>query len=113
VVYVEEDFWPLNTTLYVRDYKGHSPRFLWFLLSTVAFDDYSDKAAVPGINRNHLHMAKVIVPPPEIEQRFVGTIDPLWQRHAANIRESLTLTGIRDALLPKLLSGDLSEQATV
>ena len=28
VFYVEEDFWPLNTTLYVCDFKGNDPRFI-------------------------------------------------------------------------------------
>src|SRR4051812_5449584 len=55
VFYIREDFWPLNTTLYVRDFKGNDPRFISYLLRGVDFLAYSDKAAVPGLNRNHLH----------------------------------------------------------
>jgi type I restriction enzyme S subunit len=107
VHYVEEDYWPLNTTLYVRDFKGHAPRFIECVLGTVQFDDYSDKAAVPGINRNHLHMAKVVLPPACVEDQFASFVGPLWQRHAANCHESRTLAALRDALLPKLISGEL------
>ncbi|HAW54594.1 MAG TPA: hypothetical protein DCX29_06525, partial [Hyphomonas sp.] len=32
VFYIEEDFWPLNTTLYVRDFKGNNPRFIYYFL---------------------------------------------------------------------------------
>lgn len=78
VFYIESDFWPLNTTLYVRDFKGNDPKFIHYFLKTLDFLAYSDKAAVPGVNRNHLHEAAVHLPA-VVEQRaiagFLGTID--------------------------------------
>lgn len=62
VFYLDNDFWPLNTTLYVRDFKGNDPLFIYYLLKTLSYSDYTDKAAVPGINRNHIHKAKVKIP---------------------------------------------------
>jgi type I restriction enzyme, S subunit len=62
IFYIEEDFWPLNTTLYVTDFKGNYPELVYYLLKTFDFHKYSDKAAVPGVNRNHLHMEKIRVP---------------------------------------------------
>ena len=32
VFFVSEDFWPLNTTLFVRDFKGNNPLFVSYLL---------------------------------------------------------------------------------
>lgn len=79
VFYVEQDFWPLNTTLYVRDFKGNDPRFISYFLRDVDFLTYSDKAAVPGLNRNHLHQARVRIPIDLTEQRAIahilGTLD--------------------------------------
>jgi type I restriction enzyme, S subunit len=79
VFYVSEDFWPLNTTLYVTDFKGNDPRFISYFLRSVDFLAYSDKAAVPGINRNHLHQARVHYPSDHKEQRAIahilGTLD--------------------------------------
>ena len=59
VFFIPQDFWPLNTTLYVRDFKGNDPRFISYFLRSLDFRAYSDKAAVPGLNRNHLHLARV------------------------------------------------------
>ena len=59
VFYVEEDYWPLNTALYVTDFKGNHPRFLAYFLENVLRNFQSDKAAVPGVNRNVLHELKV------------------------------------------------------
>lgn len=78
VFYVEDDFWPLNTTLYVRDFKGNHQKFIHYFLKTIDFLAYSDKAAVPGVNRNHLHEALVTVPPFEAQVAiadFLGSID--------------------------------------
>src|SRR5947209_990957 len=79
VFFVPDDFWPLNTTLYVRDFKGNDPRFISYFLRGLDFLAYSDKAAVPGLNRNHLHQARVRLPSDISEQRAIahilGTLD--------------------------------------
>ena len=79
VFFVPSDFWPLNTTLYVRDFKGNDPRFISYFLRGLDFSAYSDKAAVPGLNRNHLHRAVVRYPSDIAEQRAIahvlGTLD--------------------------------------
>ena len=79
VFFVPSDFWPLNTTLYVRDFKGNDPRFISYFLRGLDFSAYSDKAAVPGLNRNHLHQAAVRYPADITEQRAIahilGTLD--------------------------------------
>jgi type I restriction enzyme S subunit len=59
VFYVEDDYWPLNTALYVTDFKGNHPRFIAYFLQNVLRNYQSDKAAVPGVNRNVLHELKV------------------------------------------------------
>ena len=80
VFYVPSDFWPLNTTLYVRDFKGSDPRFIAYFLRTLRFDAYSDKAAVPGINRNHLHQAEVTVPEPDEQKTIADVLASLDQQ---------------------------------
>lgn len=62
VFYVAEDYWPLNTALYVVDFKGNDPQFSAYLLKNALKDYQSDKAAVPGVDRNVLHEIEVIAP---------------------------------------------------
>lgn len=59
VYYVEGECWPLNTALYVQDFKGNRPKFVYYFLQSVLKGMQSDKAAVPGVNRNDLHARKV------------------------------------------------------
>lgn len=53
--YVEEEYWPHNTALYVQDFKGNDPKYIYYLLTCLGRIRTSDKSAVPGVNRNELH----------------------------------------------------------
>jgi type I restriction enzyme S subunit len=110
VFFINRPFWPLNTALYVRDFKGNSPRFTFYTLSGLDFRTYSDKGAVPGINRNHLHQATIVLPPTSVQSVWEELLAPLWSQADANLRESETLIAVRDLLLPKLMSGELRVQ---
>jgi len=53
--FVEGRYWPHNTALYVKDFKGNDPRYIYYLLNCIGRIRTSDKSAVPGVNRNELH----------------------------------------------------------
>lgn len=111
VFLVREDFWPLNTTLYVRDLKGTQLYFAYHMLCGLDFGKFSDKAAVPGINRNHVHEEPVVAAPQQVQQRFEEIAEPWTKLHEQCATESRLLARIRDTLLPRLLSGELSVTA--
>ncbi len=108
VFYVRVDFWPLNTTLYVRDFKGTDRLYAFHLLRLIDFEKFSDKGAVPGINRNHMHEEQIVAPPMEPQQRFAAMAERWLDLAARRIEQTVTLIELRDALLPRLLSGELS-----
>jgi type I restriction enzyme S subunit len=74
VFFVESDYWPLNTSLYVQDFKGNDPRFVSYFLGTLNFGSQNAAGAVPGVNRNHLHAIEVRVPPLPLQQRIAGIL---------------------------------------
>ena len=76
VFYIESDFWPHNTALYVRDFKGNDKRFISYFLKLVLRGAGSNKAAVPGVNRNELHERRVSVPDVETQRRLVEQLKP-------------------------------------
>jgi type I restriction enzyme S subunit len=57
--YVNGKYWPHNTALYVTDFKGNYPKYVYFLMKSLSFLKRSDKSTVPGIDRNDLHEFKV------------------------------------------------------
>ena len=74
VFYVDQDFWPLNTTLYVRDFKGHDEQFISYFLRSLDFQAFNDKSSVPGLNRNDLHLYGVRVPEDAGEERAIARV---------------------------------------
>lgn len=88
VFYIEEDFWPLNTALFVSDFKGNHPRFSAYLLKSVLQNYQSDKSAVPGVNRNVLHELKVRCPDKREQERIafiLGSYDDLIENNLRRI----------------------------
>lgn len=74
VYFVNRPYWPLNTALYVRDFKGNNPRFIAYLLEDTLRGHQSDKAAVPGFNRNVLHEIDVQVPTTAVQAIIVDRL---------------------------------------
>ena len=60
--YAKQDFWPHNTSLWVKDFKGNNPKFAYYLMQCLDFADFNSGGAVPTLNRNVLRSFKVDVP---------------------------------------------------
>ncbi|MEL9773134.1 restriction endonuclease subunit S, partial [Escherichia coli] len=68
------------------------PLFVYYLLHTLSYSDYTDKAAVPGINRNHLHKAKIRVPVhPDTQKKIATQLYKLETRINLNNKLNQTL----------------------
>lgn len=60
IYYVDGKYWPLNTTLYITDFKGNSPKFIYYFLKTLKLERFNGAAAVPGLDRNVIHKVEVL-----------------------------------------------------
>ncbi|WP_071595247.1 restriction endonuclease subunit S [Hymenobacter aerophilus] len=88
VYYVEGNYWPHNTTLYVEDFKGSHPRFIYYLLQTLGLDNNNDAGAVPGVNRQSLHAIQISVPPLPLQRQIaavLGRYDALLENYQAQV----------------------------
>lgn len=74
VFFLDEPYWPLNTSLYVIDFKGNDPKFSEYLLRNTLRNYRSEKAAVPGVNRNVLHTLDVSVPDLQTQRKIVSAL---------------------------------------
>lgn len=105
VFYIEQDYWPLNTALWVKNFHGNYEKFIYYLLSNFDFKKFSDKTGVPGVNRNDLHTVKVNVPPLP-EQKKISQILSTWDQ-AISVTEKLLENSQQQkkALMQQLLMG--------
>jgi type I restriction enzyme, S subunit len=107
VYYIECDYWPLNTALYVLDYKGHHPLMVFHLLKLQLKGIIAGKAAVPGVDRNVLHTMPVIWPPRRLQDAFVEIVREYQDQLRVLKEMNHKLAQARDLLLPRLLNGEI------
>ena len=105
VRWVSTDFWPIDTTFYVRPRTELTLEYLYQSLAGQNLAALAADSAVPGINRNFIYGNPIVVPRLELVSAFSDAVEPLWRLFAQNEVGSSTLAGLRDALLPELLSG--------
>ena len=77
VFMANEDFWPLNTTLYVEDFHGNNPRFIYYFLKTLEWEKFTSASAVPGINRNTVHKEVISLPDIETQDKIASVLKTL------------------------------------
>lgn len=75
VFFIDEDFWPHNTSLFVTDFRGNHRKWCFYLLQTIAKGEHAGKSAVPGIDRKDLFQVVVPLPPVEVQQEISDRID--------------------------------------
>ena len=89
VQYIESNGWPLNTSLYVKDFKGNIPRYVYYYLQTMHLEQFNAGAGVPTLNQNHLHSLKILVHPKDKQSKIASILsayDSLIENNTKRIR---------------------------
>ena len=96
--FIEEDFWPLNTTLWVKDFNGNDPRFCYYFLKSIDLAQFNAGSGVPTLNRNHIHSLPAIVPSPHEQRAIAHILGALDDKIELNRRMNETLEAMARAL---------------
>jgi type I restriction enzyme S subunit len=116
VHFIEEDFWPLNTALYIKDFHGNDERFIYYFLTAFDLSKYSSGAGVPTLNRNNVHIVKVSIPKSKEEQQTIvrqldalraetQKLEAVYQKKIADLGE------LKKSILQKAFAGELTNNA--
>ena len=108
VTWVPKDFFPIDTTFFVIPKLNPSwIEFFYFALMGHDLASLGADSAVPGLNRNLAYMNDQVVPPEPLVKRFERVAGGLLNRAHSLAGETATIVGLRDTLLPKLMTGQL------
>jgi type I restriction enzyme S subunit len=107
VLYVQEDFWPLNTALWVKEFPKSEPLYAYYVLSSLDLRQFNSGAAVPTLNRNDIHGLDALIPPRSLQRNFQEIAGAMLGQLRTLKLEIQNLRRTRDLLLPRLLSGSL------
>jgi type I restriction enzyme, S subunit len=98
ISFVEGDYWPLNTCMYVTDFKGNDPKFVYSFLSTLNLAGHNSGSAQPSLNRNYIYPIEIEVPEPTEQREIAAILGALDDKIEVNCKASATLEAMARAL---------------
>lgn len=111
VHWIEGPYWPLNTSLYVRDFRNHDPRWVFYLLQSLPLGIDEEKSAVTGINRNVVGKLRVPVPPPDDQSAIATELDAARRSFEELLKKLVRQIDLlrehRQALITAAVTGEL------
>jgi len=105
VYFVKEDFWPLNTSLYVKKFNSIDPKFAYYFLQRLNFKQFHAGTSVPTLNRNLVHPMTISIPSNIAEQlkiaEILSTVDTIIKKSEEIIQR---IRSMKKAMMNQLLT---------
>lgn len=92
------DYWAHNTVLYIKDFKGSEPKFIYYFLKKFDFSQFNAGSAVPTLNRNHIHELTISLPPLAEQQAIAEVLGSLDDKIDLLHRQNKTLEAMAETL---------------
>jgi type I restriction enzyme S subunit len=106
VHFVEQDFWPHNTALWVTDFKRNDPKFVFYLLTDIGLERFATGSGVPTLNRNDVHEFRVCVPSSSAEQTAIAEVLTDMDAELTALEQRRDKTrALKQGMMQELLTG--------
>lgn len=102
VHFVEKDYWPHNTALWVTDFKGNHPAFIAILFKKIDLTRFGTGSGVPTLNRNDVHDHHVNVPKNKEQIKITSFFQSLDKLLTLHQQQYAKLTNLKKAMLEKM-----------
>lgn len=111
VMYVNEPFWSVDTMFYTEMKLPNVAKFVYHFVKSKDLASMNAGSAVPSMTTDILNAMEVVIPSASALDVFETLVSPMYRAMKENSDQSAKLAELRDAILPKLMSGeiDLSE----
>ena len=104
VHYIASDYWPHDTTLWIKDFKGNNPRFVAYLLETMRLKRFDTGAANPTLNRNIVHGEQIAIPPKDQQVEIGEALEAVESKIATHESRKRSLQDLFRTLLHELMT---------
>ena len=105
VTYIEQNYWPHNTSLWVTDFKDNIPKFIFYKLQKLNYAKFNSGSGVPTLNRNDVHIEKILLPPLPEQEKIAGILS-CWDDGIEKLSALIEKKKIqKKALMQQLLTG--------
>ncbi|MHB9954495.1 restriction endonuclease subunit S [Vibrio campbellii] len=104
--YVEENYWPHNTSLWVTSFEKAEPKYLYYLYILIGFERFASGSGVPTLNRNDAHDFKIAVTKNTQEQQLISRVVSEMDEEISILNKRLEKTRkLKKGMTQELLTG--------
>lgn len=107
VHYSPKPFFVIDTAFFLKPKANIDLKWAFYELLKFDINSMDSGSAIPSTSRDDFYAIPVCLPSPEVLRAYGETLQPVYDGRDANEWENGTLAALRDALLPKLISGEL------
>ncbi|MDD3335684.1 MAG: restriction endonuclease subunit S [Eubacteriales bacterium] len=100
--YIDDDYWPHNTALWVTDFKRNCPKFIFYLYQQLELSRFGTGSGVPTLNRNDVHDASMSIPKCDEQEKITSLFNHLDHLITLHQRKYDKLVCIKKAMLEKM-----------
>ena len=111
VIYVNQPFWSVDTMFYTEMKLPNVAKFVYHFVKAKDLAAMNAGSAVPSMTTDILNAMEVVIPSASALEEFESLVAPMYEAMKANDVQSQALSKMRDALLPKLMSGEIDVSA--
>lgn len=105
VHFIEQDYWPHDTTLWVKDFKGNYPMFISYFFQTLRFERFDSGTSNPTLNRNLVHALEVSLPDVPEQREIAHILQTLDEKLAVHESKKSALQDLFKTTLNQLMTG--------
>ncbi|MBG0740649.1 restriction endonuclease subunit S [Paeniglutamicibacter antarcticus] len=98
------DFWPHNTTMFVKDFMGNEPRWVFHFFENTDLAGYDSGSVQPMLNRNYIAHVPVFVPPIAEQRAIAEVLGALDDKIAANTKLASTASDLAGLAYDRMAS---------
>ena len=107
VMYVNQPFWSVDTMFYTEMRLPNVAKFVYHFVKAKDLASMNAGSAVPSMTTDILNAMEVTIPSASALEEFESLVAPMYRAMQENDIQSSKLSELRDALLPKLMSGEI------
>ena len=111
VMYVNQPFWSVDTMFYTEMRLPNVAKFVYHFVKAKNLASMNAGSAVPSMTTDILNAMEVVIPSTSALAEFESLVDPMYRAMQENNIQSSKLSELRDALLPRLMSGEIDVSA--
>jgi len=108
VLYINGPFWTVDTMFYTQMRYPNVAKLVYFTIRGLDLMGMNVGSAVPSMTITVLNALEIMLPSDDLLASFEDIVSPMFMQIQANNMESVRLAALRDILLPRLMSGELS-----